>query len=518
MDETPDYLVLGSGLSSLSFASLAAQSGKTVKILEAHEYFGGYGHTFPVGDYQFNAQFHYVIGCGKGGIVNTFLKRLGLDKEVLFNQLNKEGYDRVYCGEKRLWIPNKLENLEQNLLAICPEASEPIRRFIAILMAYRKGADHFPRHLRQLPNVLKEISSFFVMTKYHSYTLQEVFDQCKLPKILQTLLAGQMVNYMLPPKDLSFFAFALLFNGYSEGAYYPKKHFAHVIHSLVKTIEANKGALFPNEKVVSFIMEKKTVRGVYTQSVNPKTGIPYGPLKAHYGKTVVCNFDPQQAAKMIGLEKFSSKVKRALDYDYSWSSFVLYGIVKGVNLREHGFGNWNIWHCPEDLNETIDSMYYKNDYSNPYFVINCPSYFSEDKTHCLKDDCLKLEILTVANYKYWEELKLRDQRSYYKRKQEVLDQILDVVEKHYVPNIRQHLALKMIGSPTSCERFVWAPNGGSYGVNLTPRNFQPLRKLTAETSLKNCYFCSAASGVAGFAGAIHTGVSLYEKLTKDFLG
>ena len=220
---------------------------------------------------------------------------------------------------------------------------------------------------------------------------------------------------------------------------------------------------------------------------------------------------------MIGLENFSSKVKRALDYDYSWSSFVLYGVVKGLNLRDYGFGNWNIWHCQDDLNDTIDAMYYDNDYTKPYFAMNCPSYFSQDESHCLREDCLKFEILTVANYNYWKELKLRDHRYYYRRKQEVLDNILDVIEGQYVPNIRQHLALKMIGSPTSCERYVWAPEGGSYGVNLTPRNFQFSRKLTAETSLKNFYFCSGASGYAGFAGTIYTGVSLYEKLSKDFL-
>ena len=278
MDDIPDYLVLGSGLSSLAFSSLAAQSGKKVKILEAHEHFGGYGHTFAVGDYRFNAQFHYVISCGEGGIVNIFLKRLGLDKKVTFNQLNKEGYDRVYCGGKQLWVPHELENLEKNLLAICPEASASIKKFIGILIAYRQAVDHVPRHLRQLPAALKEIPNFAVMLKHHSSTLQDVFDECKLPKILQTLLSGQMINYMLPPKDLSFFAFVLLFNGYSKGAYYPEKHYEHVINSLVGAIQASGGTLLSNEKVVSFIRDGKSMRGVYTRSVDPQTGVCYAAL------------------------------------------------------------------------------------------------------------------------------------------------------------------------------------------------------------------------------------------------
>ena len=45
-----DYLVVGSGLSALVFAALATRHGATVKVLEAHEHPGGYGHTFQHGE------------------------------------------------------------------------------------------------------------------------------------------------------------------------------------------------------------------------------------------------------------------------------------------------------------------------------------------------------------------------------------------------------------------------------------------------------------------------------------
>ena len=41
-----DHIVVGSGLSGLVFAALAAASGESVLVLEAHEHPGGYGHTF----------------------------------------------------------------------------------------------------------------------------------------------------------------------------------------------------------------------------------------------------------------------------------------------------------------------------------------------------------------------------------------------------------------------------------------------------------------------------------------
>ncbi len=160
-------------------------------------------------------------------------------------------------------------------------------------------------------------------------------------------------------------------------------------------------------------------------------------------------------------------------------------------------------------------MYEHNDYSKPYFAMNCRSLHTDDSSNCNKENCQIFQICTVANYDYWKMLKMRSKKDYNLKKKEVLGHLLDTVEKHYVPDLREHLIFKMTGSPTTNERFVGAPKGGSYGVNLTPRNFQFSRKLGSESSLKNLYFCSAAAGVGGFGGTILTGSRLYERLTGD---
>lgn len=518
MSEPVDYLVLGSGLSALSFAALMAQRGESVRVLEAHEFFGGYGHTFSAGAYQFNAQLHYVIGCGEGDTVNTFLKRLGLAERVTFNRLNAEGYDRVYCGDRSLFIPYGYDNLRRNMEVADPGASRSIGAFIDIMKDFEKAADVFPRGLSEAGAVLSELPSYWRLLKYRSATLQEVFDACALPKVLQTLVAGQLIDYMLPPKDLSFMVWAALFNAYGKGAFYPTKHFSHVVDSVLDLIRASGGELVPNRRVVSFIMEGRTVRGVHTQRVDPATGVSSGPLEAHYGRQVICNFDPKVAAQMIGMDKFSRRLRRKLSYDYSYSSFVLYGIVQDIDLAEYGFGDWNIWHCQPDHNQAFSDMYERADYSKPYFAMNCRSLHTDDRSNCPTDGTQGFQICTVANYEYWSTLKLRSIKAYNRKKLEVLDHLLSVVEQHYVPNIRKHLVMRLTGSPTTNARYVNAPEGGSYGVNLTPRNFSLSRKLTADTSLRNFHFCSAASGVGGFGGTIMTGMRLYEALTNDRLG
>ena len=96
----------------------------------------------------------------------------------------------------------------------------------------------------------------------------------------------------------------------------------------------------------------------------------------------------------------------------------------------------------------------------------------------------------------------------------VLDSMIAVIERDYVPNFRKHLVFKMTGSPTTNKDYVWSEKGNSYGSNMTPENIG-MGRLDERTSLKNFYFCNASSGFAGFAGTFWTGASLYQKLTKD---
>jgi phytoene dehydrogenase-like protein len=139
---------------------------------------------------------------------------------------------------------------------------------------------------------------------------------------------------------------------------------------------------------------------------------------------------------------------------------------------------------------------------------------SEQQRDC-PEGCQIIEFLTVANYDYFKKLKTTDRKAYRQKKAQILESILDVVEKHYIPNVRNHLVFQITGSPTTNERFCWCPHGNSYGSNMTPRQMG-IGRLNHETSLKNFYFCNASSGYAGFAGTFWTGAMLYQRLSGDW--
>lgn len=506
----PDYLIVGSGLSALVFGALMANNGKTVQLLEAHEHPGGFGHTFTLANkYSFNAQLHYVWDCGEGQTVNRVLKKLGLDREVTFERYDPDGFDHMRMPGYKLNMPSDPEELIRRLSALFPEHSDRIRQFVKAVETTGVGMKKLLPPIKPW-ELLKHPTQVLGTAQYLNSTLQDVFDKFKLPQAAQTLLALQWFDFLLPPDQLSFYAWVALIKGYQAGAFYATQHFEQVINSLVKVIESRGGQISLNHEVTQFKVTGRMVTGVEA------TDLLTHQTHEFTGDNVICNIDPQRAAKMIGESKFSPKVRRKLNYEYSASNFMAYCVVKDLDLRDYGFGNWNLFHSGhQSLNEAFAQMYDRNDFSNPSFGIATPTLLTNANRDC-PEDCQIIEFLTVANYKYFNQLKQSDRQAYYQKKQEILDSILDVVEKNYVPNFRKHMVFHVTGSPTTNERYCWCPQGNSYGSKLTPKNMGP-RRLNHETSLDRFYFCNASSGYPGFAPTIGTGAQLYQRLSGDVI-
>ena len=171
------------------------------------------------------------------------------------------------------------------------------------------------------------------------------------------------------------------------------------------------------------------------------------------------------------------------------------------------------WHLEQwDMNETW-AQEMRQDWSRPWVFLATPSLHTDEPGTCPPGGQI-LELATTANYDYFRELRDRDIRAYRRQKKEVEDKLIDIVERHHVPNLRKHIALHVAGSPTTNEDFCWAPRGHSYGQHLTPLNMG-LGRLKSKTPWKNFHWCNAASGYPGVNGTIGTGMELYMRLTGD---
>ena len=125
-----------------------------------------------------------------------------------------------------------------------------------------------------------------------------------------------------------------------------------------------------------------------------------------------------------------------------------------------------------------------------------------------------MEIATVTGYDVFKNMQKKSYKEYNQAKMALADKMLDLVEKYYVPDLRKHIAVKVIGTPVTHEDFCVAIRGNAYGSNMTPEQMG-LGRLKAKTSFQNFFWCNASSGYAGIYGTVATGMNLYMDITED---
>jgi len=498
-----DDLVIGAGMAGLAVAALLADSGRRVLVLEAHDVPGGNAHTFAIRQFRFCAQVHYIFGCGEGQTIDRLLHRLGISGKVPFVRLDPEGYDQIVIAGERVRVPTGLTRYREQLLRRYPEARAPILGYfekVAAIGDELDRADDLPPAVTPL-SILRSGLRFPHMLRHARSTLDDVYDSLHMPRRLRAILAGQAGDYLLPPRDVSFLLHAGLVCAYDRGAYYPKNHVCSLVDAITDSIRNKPGCMVLFEHEVDRIhVDGGRVTGVSTKDGRTFTARRY-----------VSNVDPRMTAKLAGegnLERDAAKLR----YKYSASTVTMYLGVQGLDLRDHGFGSFNVWHYPhDDINQIYDDQLQRHDLTNPWLFLSTPTLHSDSPGLCPPGHQI-LEAATCADYAYFAELRHRDRRAYNVEKRKVREAMLDVVEANYLPHLRDHLSLRILGTPTTNAHYCRAPEGNAYGAALDPAHVTLGRK-PFHTSLENLWMANATAGMPSVSGAIGAGMELYRELT-----
>jgi all-trans-retinol 13,14-reductase len=495
-----DDLVIGAGMGGLTVSALLAAQGRRVLVLEAHDTPGGYAHTFEVGKYRFCAQVHYIFGCGEGEPIHELLRRTGLDQQVRFHRLDPEGFDHIVVAGERYRIPNGLEKFRDRLTRQFPDAAKPIRGYFDVVTSIGRELDLLPKSIRWRDIVTAPIR-FPRLLRYRGWTLARLYDALHMPARLRTILAGQSGDYLLPPSEVSLLLHVALVRAYDRGAYYPEKHYRHLVQSLAAYIKAQPGCDVLLETAVErIVVERGRVAGVRTSNGETFSADRY-----------VSNVDPRRTASLVDERLLPKRYLDKLSYAYSSGNLTLYLGIRDLDLRDHGFGSYNVWHYPHD---DIDAMYERqgksHDFSDPWLFMSTPTLHTNEPGLCPPGHQI-LELATSADYAWFKALRDRDRRAYNAEKKKLRETMIRVVEERYVPRLSEHVAAMVMGTPASNERFCRAPLGNAYGAALTPENVG-LGRVPNETPFGNLWLVNATAGFPSIGGTVKSGLDLVAKL------
>ncbi len=500
--ESFDYVILGAGLGGLSAAACLTRQGNSVAVLEKHYLPGGCCHTFDYGEYSFCADVHYISQCGTGQTINQFLNYI--ERDVPFNSLNPDCIDRVITPEVDFKIPLNWETLRNRLLATFPEETVAINRYCDEIKQIHQEMHSLVREVRWYD---RNWSDWLKLPKYwnlfskRTWTLQDLYDRVGLSLKLQALLAGQSGDYALPPNEIALITHTALVWDYSEGAYYPKHHFKHLVNTIVEAI-IDGGGVVKFSTPVDYIQIKKGE--VHSVIAGNKT--------YHAKKAYISDLDPKLTVQLMHDPDISDReLQRLTGYEYSASAFNIYlGLDSRFKPEDYGIGNWNLWYYPTgDLNQEYRQQLEGN-LSHPWIFLSCPTMKSSEPGMAPLGHHV-LEIATVCPYESFKQLHENDPKAYKAKKREVYNEIMTSV-RDLIPDVDNYARMKVYGTPTTSEFYLGQPQGNIYGAKLMPKQVG-LNRLGYVTELPNLFLVGASAGYPSVPGVIGNGMDVVELIT-----
>ena len=213
-----DAIVIGAGIGGLGVATLLAELGRRVLVLEQHTVPGGFTQSFRRAGWAWDVGLHVVGAMGPRGVFGRVVQRL------TGGRLQWKKIDGAYDvaelpGGREVEIPGSLSGLRASLTKAFPHEHAAIARYFTLMRdASAAMRDYFVA--RSLTPWLHRATVGPTRALALTPTVQVLDGLTQNPE-LRAVLAVHWVFYGTPPSDSNFGVHALLARHYRQGGYYP---------------------------------------------------------------------------------------------------------------------------------------------------------------------------------------------------------------------------------------------------------------------------------------------------------
>ena len=490
-----DVIVIGSGAGGLSAAVALAQAGKKVLVLEQHDRPGGWTHSFTLNGYRFSPGVHYIGDLQDGGGLRRIYDGLGVSQDLTFVELNPDGYDHIFIGDRKIDFPKGKENLIERLKRHFPHEAKGIDSYFADLISMMDSV----RNIGRLNNPLKFAMSVPTVLKWARATGTDFINAHIGDPILRGVLAGQSGDHGLPPSQVSAFMHVGITHHYLDGGYYPLGGAFTLPRAFVRALRRAGGEIRLLSRVKRILVEGKKVLGVELDSGEEiRAGV------------VISNADPRVTfGQLIGREVLSPRLKRKVDsVNYSTSCLSLY-FATDMDLRRAGLDSGNMWYYDHaDMDKIysdglIDAVL--NDETPSGMFLTVTTLKDPSKMHSGHHTCESFAFVGYEAFEKWAHTKFGARTTDYDgMKEDLAWRMVRGLEKR-IPGLSRHIVYYSLGTPLTNEHYLNATRGNLYGIDKRPSQVGPWA-FSPRTEFDGLYLCGASTISHGIAGVTASGV------------
>jgi all-trans-retinol 13,14-reductase len=499
-----DVAIVGSGAGGLTAALALARRGLSVQVFEQHYLPGGWSHSFTLQGHRFSPGVHYVGNLGERGRLREVYEGLGVGGDLVFLELNRDGYDHVLIGgERRFDIPAGETHYRERLLRRFPNEAKGIHRYFRLMNRLDLGrlghsGSTLPEPL-SIPALLGH--GFRPLGHFLKSTIQDP----RLRTILAMPAAG---DYGLPPSRASAVLHSAVTSHYLEGAWYPRGGGFSIPRALCRGIKRAGGTVRLRTPVQKILVEA-------SRSGNRALGVRLAGGEEVRCGAVVSNADPMVTfAGLVGPDALSPSLLRRLSaLTWSVSTLSLFMAVD-MDLEAMGFDSGNYWYTERPDLEAFFDMHHADpspDFDIPGLFVNITTLKDRSKN---RSGLHTVEAFAFCQYDRFLPFSgsATGVRSieYLRLKKELSDRMLKAVGK-VIPEVEKHVVFSELGTPLTNQHYVAGHRGAVYGTEkllsqIGPRGFGPA------TEIENLLLCGASAKVHGVIGATTSGLAAAAKL------
>jgi all-trans-retinol 13,14-reductase len=494
-----DAIVIGSGSGGLTAALALARAGRRVAVFEQHYLPGGYSQSFELSGYRFSPGIHYVGALRPGGSLRRVYEGLGVANDMVFFELNRDGYDHVVVGDERFAIPAGKERFAERLKQRFPAEATGIDHYFDVIGRISDELGYAaPVHgLREAASMALHMPTVLL---HGLKPLGHLLDGCTSDPFLRAILSIQAGDHGMAPSRAPTALHAGLQAYYFDGGCYPKGGGHLIPETLSRHIVAHGGEVTLRTGVERILVENGCALGVRLADGRE--------VRAD---VVISNADPGVTwGKLVPPEHVSRKLRRRIEHlHFSVSTLSLFMAVD-MDLRAAGIDSGNVWFS---RTTDVDAAYAYAERGELTGKEPIDGVFFNATT--LKDPTMRsdglhtveaMALSSVAPFARWQELPPGQRGDDYKQlKADLTERILDAVEC-FVPGLRERTVFRALGTPLTNVRFLNATRGGIYGTEKTLGNLGPF-SFGVETELGGLFQCGASTIAPGINGVTHSGLA-----------
>ena len=509
-----DVICIGSGLGSLTTASILSRKGKRVLVCEKHTTPGGFTHVFTRNDYEWDVGLHYVGDMDRKGSLLRVVFEYITDKNLKWADMG-EVYDKVIIQDRVYEYHKGLQNWKSKMKAYFPTENDAksIDKYVELLFEVNKSSKDFYTK-KVLPDFVRMISAPFMNNAYSKFarkTTKQVLDEISDNEELKAVLSAQFGDYGMPPSKSSFVIHAAVALHYMNGGFYPVGGSEEIFNTIAPSILENGGDIIIGANVKQILIENGVAKGVLMQDGRQ--------IKSDL---VVSGAGVHITYKNLIADEHKKKIKyidEALNMPQSFGHLSLY-IGLQHTAEELQLPKANYWIYPNGTDHDKAIERFLEDYTNefPVVYISFPAA-KNPKFEEKYPGRSTIEIITVAKYdwfKKWENTKWKKRGEDYDELKEKLSQRLLEHLYIYEPQVKGKIDVYELSTPVTTKHFCNYINGEIYGLDHPPERFEK-DFLKPQTPIKNLYLTGQDVVTVGIGGALMSGVLTASAITKSNL-